>query len=291
MGKLKIITDTASDIPKEIGKKYDLDLIPFPIVIGDKSYLSGGDLDNEECFRLMEENEGIPMTSQITSYQFMEKYYHYYKEGYTDLLLVLINGKGSATYGNALMAVDMLFEEHPECEGKIKIHCHDGMSYSGSYGHPVIVAAQMAQEGKTVEEINQYLDGILPKRKVYFGIYHLKYAAKSGRIPSAAAFIGDKMGIHPIMVIKDGEITTASKCRGDKKVVTKVKDLALAEMEKGSDYQLVYGADVKVRDEMIEKLTQELGYGPTECYQIGPVIAANSGPKVIGIFFNVKEEA
>lgn len=91
------------------------------------------------------------------------------------------------------------------------------------------------------------------------------------------------------MKIWDHEITTAAKCRGDKKVIAKVRDLAMADMEPGSEYQIVYGNDSAVKDDMIEKMTEKLGYGPTECYQIGAEVAANAGPKVIGVVFNVKK--
>ena len=84
--------------------------------------------------------------------------------------------------------MDMLIEEHPECEGKIHIYSHDGGSYSAGYGQPAVMAAKMAQEGKSVEEINAYLEESIARRRIYFGIYNLKYAGKSGRIPSAAAF-------------------------------------------------------------------------------------------------------
>ena len=120
------------------------------------------------------------------------------------------------------MAVDMLIEEHPECEGKMHIYSHDGGSYSAGYGELAVMAGKMAQEGSSVEEINAYLEEKIAHRRIYFGIYNLKYAGKSGRIPSAAAFIGDKIGIKPIMKIWDHEITTAGKCRGEKKVVSKI---------------------------------------------------------------------
>lgn len=91
-------------------------------MIGDKTYTSRVDFDNEGCYELMEASESLPMTSQITAFQFMELYYDYYQKGCTDLIFILINGKGSATYNNSLMAMDMLIEEHPECEGKIHIY-------------------------------------------------------------------------------------------------------------------------------------------------------------------------
>lgn len=119
--------------------------------------------------------------------------------------------------------------------------------------------------------------------------YTLKYAGKSGRIPSAAAFVGDKLGIKPIMKIWDHEITTASKCRGDKKLLAKVADLAIKDMEPGAEYQIVYGRNVDKLDEMIEKMTEKVGYGPTESYQIGAAVAANAGPDVIGVIFSVKK--
>ena len=108
------------------------------------------------------------------------------------------------------------------------------------------MAAKMAQEGRSVEEINAYLEESIARRRIYFGIYNLKYAGKSGRIPSAAAFIGDKIGIKPIMKIWDHEITTAGKCRGEKKVVSKICDMAIADMEPGSEYQIEYGNDEKM---------------------------------------------
>ena len=248
MGKIQIITDSASDISKEAEQKYNLDVISYSVVIGDQTYTSRVDFDNEGCYKLMEENDGIPMTSQITAFQFMDLYYEYYQKGCTELVLILINGKGSATYNNSLMAVDMLIEEHPECEGKMHIYSHDGGSYSAGYGELAVMAGKMAQEGSSVEEINAYLEEKIAHRRIYFGIYNLKYAGKSGRIPSAAAFIGDKIGIKPIMKIWDHEITTAGKCRGEKKVVSKICDMAIADMEPGSAYQIEYGDDDKIKD-------------------------------------------
>ena len=70
MGKIQIITDSASDISYENEKKYNIHIIPFPVVIGDQSYLSRVDMDNEGFYNLMEEHDDIPKTSQITSNQF-----------------------------------------------------------------------------------------------------------------------------------------------------------------------------------------------------------------------------
>ena len=66
------------------------------------------------------------------------------------------------------------------------------------YGSPVVHAAKLCVDGAKVEEILQYLTDILPRRQIYFGIYDLTYAAKSGRIPTAAAFLGTKLNLFAI---------------------------------------------------------------------------------------------
>ena len=112
MGKIQIITDSASDISKEAEQKYNLDVISYSVVIGDQTYTSRVDFDNEGCYKLMEENDGIPMTSQITAFQFMDLYYEYYQKGCTELVLILINGKGSATYNNlSLIHIQMCIRD------------------------------------------------------------------------------------------------------------------------------------------------------------------------------------
>lgn len=146
----------------------------------------------------------------------------------------------------------------------------------------------MRGEGKSAEEIVSYLTELIPRRELYFGIYQLKYAAKSGRIPSAAAFIGDKLGLKPVMKIADNEITTAAKCRGEKNLITKIVEMTVADMEPGTPYQLVYGCDRTCLEELEKAMTERLGYGPDGSFQIGAAVAANAGPKVVGAAFTKK---
>ena len=210
------MTDSASDISMEAEREYNISVIPFPISLGDKSYTSRVDFDNQQFYDLMAQCDEIPKTSQITPFQFQEIYLQQARAGITDLILVLINANGSTTYQNSLQAIDLFYEEHPECQDTIRIHSFDSRGYNAIYGAPVVHAAKLVQRGASTEEILEYLRGILPRKQIYFGIYDLKYAAKSGRIPSAAAFLGTALNLKPIMKIFGGEITTAAKCRGER---------------------------------------------------------------------------
>lgn len=288
MSKIKIMTDSASDISYADEKKYGISIIPFPITLGEKSYISRVDFDNEQFYNLMAQYDEIPKTAQITPFQFMEIYLKEAQSGVTDLVLVLINSKGSATYDNSVQAIDLFYEEYPEYRDVLHIHSFDGMGYNALYGAPVVRAAQMCAEGCELKEILQYLEDILPHRQIYFGIYDLKYAAKSGRIPTAAAMIGRAINIKPVMNIFNNGITTAAKCHGERKLVEKVAEMSIADMEPGTPYDLIYGNDSTCLEEIRKLMVQRLDYEPTAAYQIGAAVAANSGPKVVGVAFTRK---
>lgn len=262
MGKIQIMTDSASDISYADEQRYSISVIPFPITLGDKSYTSRVDFDNEQFFNLMAQYDEIPKTAQITPFQFQEIYLREAQAGVTDLILVLINSKGSSTYDNSVQAIDLFYEEYPEYQDVLHIHSFDGMGYNALYGAPVVNAARMREKGVSVEDILQYLTDILPKRQIYFGIYDLKYAAKSGRIPTAAAFLGTALNLKPVMKIFDRGITTAAKCRGERSLVEKVAEMSIADMEPGTPYELVYGNDKTCLEDLRRLMVEKLGYEP-----------------------------
>ena len=289
MRKIQIMTDSASDISVADEKQHNISVIPFPVTLGGKSYTSRVDFDNEGFYALLAEHDDLPTTSQITPFQFVDIYLNQARAGVTDLILVLINSRGSSTYDNSVQAIRLFHEDYPEYPD-FRVHSFDGMGYNACYGAPVVEAAKMLEAGAGVEEICAYLEDILPRRQIYFGIYDLKYAARSGRIPTAAAFLGNKLNLKPVMKIFDREITTAVKCRGEKNLVQKTAQLSQADMEPGTPYQLIYGCDESCLEEIRAAMREALGYEADAVYQIGAAVAANAGPKVVGVAFTRKKD-
>ncbi len=288
MSKLKIITDSASDITFAEEAAYAIRVIPFPIALGGKSYLSRVDFDNQGFYALMNQYpDDLPTTSQVTPFQFQEIIEEEVAKGHSELIFLLINSQGSATYSNAVLARDTYFDEHPEQVGQVKISVLDSRGYSSLYGYLAVEAAKMAMAGEGLEAVEAYLTQALEKRMIYFGIYSLKYAGKSGRIPSAAAFLGDKLGLKPVMKIFDHEITTAAKARGEQRLISSLVELVARDIAPGTPYQLIYGSVVEDLEKLRLAMTQKLGYGPTGVYQIGAAIAANAGPRAVGVSFDI----
>lgn len=288
MAKIKFITDSASDITAEQEAQFDIKIMNFKVAMGDNSYVSRVDFDNEKFYKMMDEFDGIPVTSQVTAFEYSEVFEQLYAEKYTDVINVTINSKGSATFNNAVMAANEFYENHPEAKGVFTIYNIDGESYTGAYGYPVLQGAIKAAKGVPAADIAAFIEDWVKNCVIFFAPYTLKYAKKSGRIPSAAAFVGEVMGLRPIMRIHDHAIVTETKVRGDKAIVPKILDLTVQEMIPQTPYSIVYGSDESVRDEMAQAMTKKVGYPPAECFQIGAAIAINAGPKVTGVIFKAR---
>ncbi len=288
MEKIKFVTDSASDISLEDEAKYDIKVLNFKITVGDKGYVSRIDVNNDQYYEILDTNPEIPKTSQIFTYEFVEVFEECYREGYTHVILTLINKNASATYANAEAAISEFYDEHPEAKQLLKITLLNSRNYSYGYGFPVIEGVKMADRGVPYEDIVAYMQDWLRHLVTYFVPFSLKYAKKSGRIPSAVAVTGEALGIKPIMRIYDHNIATADIVRGEKKVVPKVVEKTMSEIIEGTPYVTVYGNDVAYSEMINEAMTAKIGYPPAKSVQIGPIIASHSGPKVVGVIFQSK---
>lgn len=288
MSKIKLMTDSASDIPEELEKKYDIRILRFPITLGDKSFYDR-DYDNLEYYKMLKESKDFPTHAQITPFEFEDLYKEYYEEGYDDLIHVSIASLGSASYNNAVMAIENFYGNNPEARGKFRVHVIDSGNYTGVYGMPLIRAAEKIEKGATADEAVAYMHDWLANAEVHFGCYTLEFVKRSGRVSTAAAFVGELMGLRPVIQIKKGVSTTDAKVRGDKAVVPKIVEITADRIIPQTPYGLVYADNDEQVKELASALTKKLGYPPEMQFRIGGVIAANAGPDLVGAFFKGKD--
>lgn len=288
MSKIKFITDSASDISAQDEQSLGIQVLPFLVSFGDKAYLSRVDFDNERFYEMLEAAQTLPTTSQITVFQYGEVFEAAYAEGCTDVINTAINSEGSGTYNSACLAASMFYESHPEAKKSFRIYNLDGAGYTAMYGYAVVEGAKLAQQGKAADEIVAFMQDWIDHCAIYFVPYTLKYASKSGRIPSAAAFVGELVGLKPVMRIFDHKIVTDDKIRGEKKIVPTITKKALADMEPGTPYVAICGSVPADGEAIAAAMTEAVGYPPVACYQVGAAIAINAGPHVVGVAFRAK---
>lgn len=283
MRKVKILSDTASDIPMGLETEHDIMLLPLSIIIGEKSYAERFEITLEEFYERFELEPKTPTTSQVTPNLFEDAYRELYSQDYTDVITVSLSSTGSNTHSSALLARRNVYAENPEMESKMKIHIIDSKTYSIGYGHAVVESAKMLKEGKSVEEIIAYLEDWFSHLEIFLIPYNLKYAKKSGRINAAAAFMGELIGLKPLIIMADGTTKVLDKVRGDKNVIPRIADIVCERIEKGSPYCIIRAVTDDPPAQLSEVLTKRLGYGPAYVNKVGSAVLVNCGPDIIAI--------
>ena len=282
--KIKIGTDSTADIPQEVRERLGINVLPLSVVHEGREYVEGVDIKPEEFYVTLENCEKIPTSSQVTTQAYVDFYEKTFAAGYTDLIQISLNAKGSGTFQSGVIAKDLFFEAHPEAAGKFAIHNVDSETYSMLYGHSVIKAAEMAQNGASVEEIIAKVERRVKAVRGVFVPLTLRFVKKSGRVSAAAAFLGDAMGLKPVITFENGESKIISKIRGEKHVVSGLCELCEKERAAGTPYVLIRGNNEKMNAEMREAFVAAFGQPEYE-YNIGCIIAMNTGPDMVGMVY------
>lgn len=285
MARIKFTTDSAADIPASIREELDIQVLPFPIVMGDRELADGFDFTPEEFYHMLLAAPQVPTHAALNPYLFTEVFEAAYEEGYTDLIHTSINSKGSATCSNAFQARGAFYRDHPEAEESFHIHIIDALNYTMGYGWAVVRGAGMAREGAGVQAIVDFIRDWTEHVHVVFSPLDLRFAKKSGRISAAAAFVGEALGLKPVMTFLNGESKILAKVRGEKAVAAKMVEMCKSERRAGTPYLLIQGNNTEQSERLLELSRQELGEEPALSYHIGGVIAINAGPNLIGIVY------
>lgn len=283
MQKIKFIVDSPSDIPDEELARYGIEMLSVPINVDGEEYMERQSFSTQAFYSILENARELPVTSRIPVGDFVQHYHDAWAAGYTDIIAVTINSGGSGIYESACMAADLFYQERPEAKKAIAIHLIDSRSYSVGYGHPVIQAAKMAEGGQPVKDIIAYLEDYFDRLEIYLACYTLEYAKRSGRITAAAAFVGDVLGLRPIISMIDGKTKTVEKVRGDKQVVHKLVDLYRKRHDPNrSEVIAVSGSADEYGQELCRLLQAETGK-PVAHYKAGASIVINAGPRMAAI--------
>ena len=281
--KIKLMTDSASDIPKDTAAELGIKLLCFPITVDGVSYREVEDFTKEEFYAIADSAKEFPLTAQLTPFEIQEAYEGLAAEGYTDVIFVTIGAGGSGTFNNAKMAKEQFEEAHSGDKDPMRIHLIDGRCYTATYGYAVAEAAKKLARGASVAELTEYLDDWCSHAGLYFVPMTLKYVKRSGRVSAAAAFAGELLGLRPFCRIANCKSSVLQKIRGEQPIIQKMTEYALEHMLPHTPYIIMAGCVPTYAEELAASLTKALGYPPEQICTIGAAIVCNAGPNVVGM--------
>jgi len=281
---IKILTDSGCDLPDDVIREYDIDVMPIVVIDNDTEYLDNVTIKPKTLYDNMRKGK-VYKTSQIPLNIFQSKFEEIAKEGRSTIYIAFSSGL-SATYQTAVMTRDSLKEKYPDLD----ITIVDSKSASLGFGLLVYEAAKMAKEGKSKEEILNMLDFYIENIQHVFTVDDLEYLFRGGRVTRTQAFLGGLLNMKPILeVTKEGKLQPFERIRGKGKVLKRMLEI-MDERGKEADFSLQtigisHGDDLENALKLKGMIEEKYGCKTFIINYIGCAIGAHSGPGTISLFF------
>ena len=276
---IRIISDSTCDLSKELIEKYNIDILPLHIHLGEEEYQDGVTITPDEIYEWADANNTTPKTSAASMIEVIDKFEPYINNG-EEIICFSISSNMSANNNVMRLAVE-------DMEAEDKIHIIDSANLSTGIGLLVVEAAIMAQEGKAADEIVARIEELKPLVCASFVVDTLTYLHRGGRCSSVAALAGGVLKLHPKIVVENGKMDANKKYRGKMSAVIKsyVKDMEedLKSAKKDRVFITHSGCDQSILDEIHGYLAELNVFDEILTTRAGSVISSHCGPVTHGV--------
>ncbi|MBQ3116406.1 MAG: DegV family protein [Clostridia bacterium] len=285
MSKFVIITDSCSELSKELRQKYDIDYIPMHFRLDGVEYDASLDWEKispKQLYDYLREGKRVT-TAQITKEEYMEKFSSYLEKGY-DILSLSCSSALSASVKASTFARDELKEKYPDR----KIICIDTLMACAGLGILCITASELREAGKTIDEVADWVEEHKLTMNQECTVEKLTYLKVAGRVSAASAFFGGLLSIKPI-IISDakGHNFAIEKVKGRAASIERVID-RFFEAYEDLPYQHIFISHADCGDvalEMKDKVLARLGTEKEiQILPLGPIVGSTCGPGTVALY-------
>lgn len=277
MGRIRIVTDSTSDIPPELREALLIEMVPLKVHFGEEAFLDGVTITPEDFYVKLAGEKRLPTTSQPSPLDFVDVYARLTAQPDTSIISIHLSSSFSGTYQSACMAKEML--DHPA-----DITIVDSRTATYGIGLLVVEAARAALAGKEKQEILRMVEELRTRTSLYFLVDTLEYLHKGGRIGKAGALLGSLLQIKPILSVEDGTVVSVDKTRGTKKAMARIVE-HLADRHKGPvRVTIAHAHAMEHAEELSALIHQHFEVVEMMYTTIGPVIGTHVGGGTVGVF-------
>ena len=275
-----VVTDTTAYLPADVVEANQLGVVSLYINWAGKRTQPESEITDIEGF--MDElrlGEHLPTTSQPSVGDFVSAYEPLLADG-GDVVSIHISGGISGTVEAARQAAEALERDG---KGGERVHVMDSATAAGGLGIVVLGAAKSARAGNDVEQVLADAQTTRDALKMWFMVDTLEFLKRSGRIGGARAWIGSTLKIKPILTL-ESEMTPVERVRTSKRAFERMVDYARQRQESGADgwvVQHIQAGDQAER--LVEACREVFGNDPVFVSEVGPVLAAHTGPGLLGV--------
>jgi DegV family protein with EDD domain len=275
---IRVVTDSASDVPASLAEELAIEVVPLTIRFGDEEFVDRRDLSPSEFWARCGKSPLLPETAAPSPGAYEQAYRRLAADGADGIVGVSISGDLSATGQAAELGAQAVKDVVP-------VQVVDSKSVSMGEGWVAVTAARLALSGKGMEDVVGAATDLVPRTRVYGALDTLENLKKGGRIGGAQAFLGSMLSIKPIIEVKDGKVEPEGRQRTRSKALAYLAG-KLREQERIEQLSVLHG-DAPDVDEFLDMVAGIFPRDEIVVGDIGAVIGTHSGPRIIGVAFTV----
>lgn len=275
---IKIVTDSTCDLTQNYVDRHNIKVVPIVIHFGEVEYLDGETIDGSTFYRMIEERQALPKTSQPSPGHFATAYREIAAAGEVDQILSIhVTGKLSGTCTSAQMAAEMVKDE-------ISVEVFDSLGGSAGMGFMCIEAARMAEAGASLQEILARLEYIRGEVNIFLTLAELRFAQMSGRVGKLQGTLASLLNVKPIIFLEDGIIDARERVRTRRRAVERMLELTAERVgDSPVNLGIVHAEAFKEAEALLAQAQAMFNY--QECYinDLALGLAVQFGPGTLGV--------
>jgi DegV family protein with EDD domain len=275
---IRIVTDSTCDLPAVLLAEHRIVVVPVNIQFDHESYQEGVTLSASSFYQKIEQYNRIPATSQPSHGQFQAAYLPLQEDPDTEAILSIhITGNLSGTYDSAVVAAGQMPAEPP-------ITVFDSLSGSMGLGFQVLEAAEMVRRGTSLPVILARLETLRERMRVYFSLYDLKYARKSGRVGAAQALMASLLDIKPMLTVREGELAVIGRVRSRAQALRALTDTLCEQLgDRPARVAVIHAHAPEEAEQVRARLAPRVGAPQITVSELSVGIAVHFGPGTVGV--------
>lgn len=278
---VKIVSDSTCDLSRSLLEKYDIDIIPLYIRLGEEEHLDGQDISPDEIYKWSDANKSTPQTAACSIEHAMLTFQNQLEKG-NEVICFAISESMSTTANAMRLAV-------AELDAEERVHIVDSANLSTGVGLQVIEAAILAKQGKSAPEILEYIKAIRPCVRASFVVDTLTYLYRGGRCSGVAALAGGALKLHPKIVVENGKMAPTKKYRGkmNKVLLSYVADMEEELKNAKPDRVFITHSGCEKADlDAVKSYLEDLHhFDEILITRAGGVISSHCGPGTLGVLY------
>lgn len=273
--KIGIVTDSTSDLPGDLARRFGVEVVPTILVVEGKQYADGKDLSRGDFYARLPAMRTFPTTAAPSIGEFSARYQKLLDSGCDFVLSIHAASQLTAVCDIARQAAD-------DFPGRVAIV--DSGSLSLGLGFQALAAAEAAESGADVETAIASIADVRRRLRVFAALDTMDYLRRSGRVPAAVTLLGGMLSIKPLIELTDGLLKPAGATRTTRQADERMAALLKAGLPIERLAILHTGAESRARgflSRLMEECRREL---PREILvvNVATVIGAHVGPNGLG---------